>query len=200
MAYVVDDDPAILESTGWLLRSLDIPCRCFSSAGDFLATYQPEAPGCLILDVRMPGMTGLELQDVLAERGQPIPIIFITAHGDVPIAVRAMKSGAVEFLPKPYAQEDLSQAIRRAFAMALQQQRRSEAGDDLEGRLAGLTPREREILRLLIAGKSAKEVGKLLHISPRTAEFHRRNILEKMNADSLICLAAQVGTRLEGPG
>lgn len=197
VVHVVDDDPGVLESISWLLRSLDIPFKTYVGASDFLRDYVPERGGCLVLDVRMPGMGGLELQEHLNSAAVDIPIVFISGHGDVPMAVQAMKFGAVEFLQKPFDQRSLLDAIDRAFALDRRRRQAADHESDVATRLDSLSQREREALRLLLDGLSAKEIGKKLSISPRTVEFHRNNILTKMNARCLVSLAASLGSHLE---
>jgi two-component system, LuxR family, response regulator FixJ len=199
IVHVVDDDPAVLESLSWLLRSRDVPFKTYSSALDFLADFVPDTPGCLVLDVHMPGIGGLELQEQLKAASISIPIVFISGHSDVPIAVRAMKHGAIEFLQKPFDQAALSDAIARAFVVDRQWRDSAVAEAEFKTRFDSLSLREREILGQLLEGYSAKEIGRNLSISPRTVEYHRNNILGKMNVRSLLSLVAFVGGRLAQP-
>lgn len=192
VVHIVDDDPVVLESIGLLIMSVDIPYKTYSSAADFLATNQAGINGCLILDVRMPGMGGLELQDFLNTAKLEIPIIFISGHSDIPIAVRAMKHGAIEFLQKPFAQDDLLDAVNKAFALNLRRMEEISASEDIDNKLKLLSPRELEISHLLVEGLSAKEIGKRLAISPRTVEYHRKNVLEKTNLRSVVSLAGLI--------
>lgn len=193
VVHIVDDDPVVLESIGLLIMSVDLPYKTYSSAADFLAATQAGINnGCLILDVRMPGMGGLELQDFLNTAKLEIPIIFISGHSDIPIAVRAMKHGAIEFLQKPFAQDDLLDAVNNAFAMNRQRMEEASASEDIDGKLKLLSPRELEISYLLVEGLSAKEIGKRLSISPRTVEYHRKNVLEKTNLRSVVSLAGLI--------
>lgn len=197
VAYLVDDDRYVLAAVSLLLNSAGIPFKAYRGAREFLEDYIPGSPGCLLLDVNMPGMTGPELQAHLKSIDADIPVIFLTGAGNVCTAVQAMKSGAVEFLQKPVFKEELLDAVARAFA--LDGRRRKSAYNEaaLGARLDALSPRERETLKLLLEGRSAKEIGKLLEISPRTVEYHRNNILAKMEARCLVTLAAQVGRRLD---
>lgn len=193
VVHIVDDDPVVLESIGLLIMSVDLPYKTYSSAADFLTANQAGINnGCLILDVRMPGMGGLELQDFLNTAKLEIPIIFISGHSDIPIAVRAMKHGAIEFLQKPFAQDDLLDAVNNAFSMNRQRMDEASASEDIDGKLKLLSPRELEISYLLVEGLSAKEIGKRLAISPRTVEYHRKNVLEKTNLRSVVSLAGLI--------
>jgi RNA polymerase sigma factor (sigma-70 family) len=164
----------------------------FASADDFLAHYEPGRPGCLVLDVRMPGMSGLELQEYLASRSIRIPAVIITGHGDVPMAVRAMKAGAVDFIEKPFNDEALLDAIRRA--MAFEERQRSEQSEhrEIQQRLEHLTPREREVMEMVTEGRSNKEIANTLGVSAKTIEAHRARVMEKMRAGSLAELVRMV--------
>ncbi len=183
--FVVDDDQAMRNSLKWLIESVGVPVESFSSADDFLAQYQPGRAGCLVLDVRMPGMSGLELLEHLAERSIHIPAVMITGHGDVPMAVRAMKSGAIDFIEKPFNDEALLDAIRRA--LAYEEQHRSFHSEHVQitERLSHLTPREHEVMEMVTAGRSNKEIANALGVSAKTIEAHRARVMEKMQAGSL---------------
>ncbi len=183
--FVVDDDDAVCNSLALLIKSLGIPVITHSSAVDFLAQYDPEQHGCIILDVRMPGMSGLELQDELNLRGAIIPIIFITGHGDVPMAVEAMQHGAADFLQKPFSDRELTGRIHRALATDLSNRARLGEKDRIRAQLVALTPREKEVLRLVTLGKVNKVIASELGISQRTVEIHRAHLMEKMGATSL---------------
>ncbi len=183
--FVVDDDEAVRSSLRLLLKSLGIPAVTHGSAAEFLAQYDPGQPGCIILDVRMPGMNGLELQDELNRRGAVIPVVFITGHGDVPMAVEAMQHGAVDFLQKPFSDKDLTERIERALTTDLSNRAVLGEKDRIRARLAALTPREREVLRLVTLGKANKVIAGDLGISQRTVEIHRAHLMEKMGANSL---------------
>jgi len=185
LIYVVDDDEALRDSLRWLLESAGYRVTAYSTPQRFLAAYRPGAASCLVLDVRMPGLTGLELQQELNRRAQPLPIIFITGHGDVPMAVEALKSGAFHFLEKPFNDSQLLELIERAVAISgtapLQQiQRRSAAA-----RLAMLSEREREVMDLVVAGRKNKQIADELRISIKTVEAHRARIMEKMGVSSI---------------
>ncbi|MGQ0429753.1 MAG: response regulator transcription factor [Gammaproteobacteria bacterium] len=183
--YVVDDDAGVRGALALLLKSLDQPCRAYGSASEFLAEYDPDGPGCALLDVRMPGMNGLELQQELNRRGAVLPVIFITGHGDVPMAVEAMQHGAFDFLQKPFHDEDLLERVRRALAR--DRELRAEVGEKgrIRGRLVRLTPRERQVLGLMTAGKPNKVMAAELGVSQRTVEIHRAHVMRKMGASSL---------------
>ena len=183
--FVVDDDQAMRNSLKWLIESVGVQVESFASADEFLAEYQPGCSGCLVLDVRMPGMSGLDLQEYLAEHNIQIPVVIITGHGDVPMAVRAMKSGAIDFIEKPFNDEVLLDAIRRAIAH--EEQQRSHYSENLrvQERLAHLTPREREVMEMVTDGRSNKEIANSLGVSAKTIEAHRARVMEKMQAGSL---------------
>ncbi len=183
--FVVDDDQAMRNSLKWLIESVGVQVESFSSADDFLAQYQPGRSGCLVLDVRMPGMSGLELQEHLAERSIHIPVVIITGHGDVPMAVRAMKAGAIDFIEKPFNDEVLLDAIRRAIAYEEQQRSFHNEHLQIKQRLANLTPREHEVMEMVTDGKSNKEIANILGVSAKTIEAHRARVMEKMQAGSL---------------
>ncbi|MEE4379739.1 MAG: response regulator transcription factor [Candidatus Competibacteraceae bacterium] len=200
--FLVDDDEAVRDSFSLSLEMAGLTVVGYASAQAFLDHYESTQPGCLILDVRMPDMSGLELQEALSERKISIPIIFITGHGDVPMSVKAVKAGAVDFLEKPFKKEILLERIQEALAQDVRQ-RQAEADTSLVlARFAHLTPREQEVMALVIAGKSNKEIARALAISPRTVETHRARIMEKMEADSLpdlVMLAAQCGITATKP-
>lgn len=182
---MVDDDQAMRNSLKWLIESVGVQVESFASADEFLAEYQPGRSGCLVLDVRMPGMSGLDLQEYLVEHNIQIPAVIITGHGDVPMAVRAMKSGAIDFIEKPFNDEVLLDAIRRAIAY--EEQQRSHYSENLrvQERLAHLTPREREVMEMVTDGRSNKEIANSLGVSAKTIEAHRARVMEKMQAGSL---------------
>jgi len=183
--FVVDDDEAVRSSLRLLLKSLGMPAVTHGSAAEFLAAYDPEQPGCIILDVRMPGMNGLELQDELNRRGAIIPVIFITGHGDVPMAVEAMQHGAFDFLQKPFSDKDLTDRIQRAIATDIRNRTLLGQKDRIRARLAALTRRETQVLQLVTLGKSSKVIATDLGVSQRTVEIHRAHLMEKMGATSL---------------
>jgi len=183
--FVVDDDQAMRNSLKWLIESVGVSVESFSSADDFLVQYQPGRAGCLVLDVRMPGMSGLELLEHLAERNVHIPAVIITGHGDVPMAVRAMKSGAIDFIEKPFNDEALLDAIRRAIVFEEQQRSLHSENVQIQERLSHLTPREHEVMAMVTEGKSNKEIANTLGVSAKTIEAHRARVMEKMQAGSL---------------
>jgi two-component system, LuxR family, response regulator FixJ len=183
--YIVDDDQATRKSLRWLVETLGVPVKTFHCAVSFLDAYDPSQPGCLVLDVMMPGMSGLELQQELRQRGIDIPVIVLTGYGDVASAVRALKNGAVEFLEKPFNDEVLLEQIRRA--LTLDSRRRGERGEKeiVRERISRLTPREHEILGLVVDGLSSKEIAARLDVSFKTVEAHRAKIMRKMEAESV---------------
>jgi RNA polymerase sigma factor (sigma-70 family) len=183
--YIVDDDEAVRDSLRLLLQSVGLRAQTYASAQQFLDAYRPPAPGCLLVDVRMPGMSGLELQERLAEKKIPLPVIIITGHGQIAMAVRAMKAGAVDFIQKPFDNEALLEVIHKTLARAADRQRQQARIADNAARLATLTPREREVMERLVAGKSNKVIAADLGISTRTVEVHRARIMEKLEAKSL---------------
>ena len=183
--FVVDDDPAVRKSLRWLMESVGLKVQTFGSAAEFLATYNPERPGCVVLDVRMPGMSGLELQEQLHERGNRLPVIIVTAYGDVPMAVRTMKSGAVHFFEKPVSDQVLLDQIQRALAQDLARRQLETQNHHLEKRFSRLTKREIEVLECVIAGMSSREIGLKLGVSYKTVEAHRAKIMRRMEASSV---------------
>jgi len=185
LVFIVDDDDAVRNSIRLLMKSLSLATRPLSTAQEFLSTYDPQQPGCLILDVRMPGMSGLELQQQLNLRGAIIPVIFITGHGDVPMAVEAMQQGAFDFLQKPFRDQELLDRVQRAIAKdhAIREQLRGN--ETIRQRLESLTPREHDVLGLVASGAPNKIIAHKLGISQRTVEIHRARVMEKMNAESL---------------
>lgn len=183
--FIVDDDAAVRDSLAFLMQSVGLTARCFDSAADFLQSAPSPATGCLLLDIRMPGMSGLELQGVLEERGIRLPLIFISGHADVPMAVRALKAGAFDFVEKPFNDQLLLDAVQRAIE-ADRQQRRSEVQlNEWRALLATLTPREREVMELVVDGFSNKAIGATLGVSLKTVEAHRARVMEKLKADSI---------------
>jgi len=190
--FIVDDDEAVRNSLRLLLKSVGLAAVALPTAQEFLSKYDPQQPGCLILDVRMPGMSGLELQEQLNVRGAMIPVIFITGHGDIHMAVEAMQQGAFDFLQKPFRDQDLIDRIQRALTK--DQANRSELKEKsgVRERLQTLTPREREVLNLVTSGKPNKIMAADLGVSQRTVEIHRARVMEKMHASSLAQLVRMV--------
>ncbi|HXK56959.1 MAG: response regulator transcription factor [Gammaproteobacteria bacterium] len=183
--FVVDDDQAMRNSLKWLIESVGMKVETYSTADDFIQNYYPGRAGCLLLDVRMPGMSGLELQEHFIKHQINIPIIIITGHGDVPMAVRAMKSGAVDFIEKPFNDELLLESIRNALSMDVEQRAAQAERAEIATRLANLTPREHEVMEMVTAGKANKEIAQTLGVSAKTVEAHRSRVMEKMEANSL---------------
>ena len=183
--FVVDDDRAKRESLSWLLDSVGLRVRSYATAADFLAEHDPAQPGCLVLDVRMPGMCGLDLQAELARRGVELPTIVITGHAEVSMAVRAVKAGAIDFIEKPFSDQLLLDRVRQALQIDLEAREVRRRREDARRRLATLTAREREVLDLVVAGKANKEIASALGLSTKTVEVHRAHVMSKMCVDSL---------------
>ena len=183
--FVVDDDLSIREALSSLIRSVGLRVETFPSAADFLQQPRPAGNACLVLDVRMPGLSGLDLQAEFARSGEPIPIIFITGHGDIPMAVRAMKAGAVEFLSKPFRDEDLLDAIRHALEQGRVARDEADELSELRSKYDSLTSREREVITFMIAGALNKQAAAELGVSEMTIKVHRHNIMRKMKVRSL---------------
>ena len=190
--YVVDDDEAVRDSLQWLLEGKDYRVKCFDSAESFLARFDPREVACLIADIRMDGMSGLELQDKLLERRSPLPVTFITGHGDVPMAVTTMKKGAEDFIEKPFRDQDLIDRINQALEKDGSNRAALGERNDIRRRLETLTPREREVLDLVVHGKANKVIAGDLKLSQRTVEIHRARVMEKMQASSLAHLVRMV--------
>jgi len=196
--FIVEDDPSMRAALKNLLKSVGLEAQLFASAQEFLADKRPDVPSCLILDVRLPGLSGLELQKELAASNIHIPIIFITAHGDIPMSVRAMKAGAMEFLTKPFRDQDLLDAIQLSLSQdRVRRQTAAELGE-LEKRLESLTSREREVFPLIISGRSNKEVAVEIGTSEITVKVHRGNLMRKMQAGSFADLL-RMATSLKIP-
>jgi FixJ family two-component response regulator len=183
--FVVDDDAATRDSLNDLIRSVGLRVELYASAQDFLRSERPDVPGCLVLDVRMPGLSGLDLQRRLTEAGVSMPIIFISGHGDVPMTVRALKAGALEFLTKPFRDQDLLDAIQQALDRDCQARDERATTEAVHRRFASLTPREREVMAKVVAGLLNKEIAAELRTSETTVKTHRRQVMEKMGANSL---------------
>ena len=183
--FVVDDDAAMRTSLRWLIESVGLSVETYNSAQEFLNAYTPDRSGCIVLDVRMPGMSGLELQEHLNSRRIMIPVIIVTGHGDIPMAVAAMKAGAVEFIEKPFNDQRLLDCVKEAL------QRDNRIRNDqvekaaIDQRLDNLTPREREVMEMVVAGKANKVIAALLDVSAKTVEAHRAKVMEKMGVTSL---------------
>jgi len=193
---IVDDDAQMRESLRNLIRSVGLRVELFASAQEFVQSELPDAPSCLVLDVRMPGLSGLDLQKQASEAGLEIPIIFITGHGDIPMTVRAMKAGAVEFLSKPFRDQDLLDAIQQALDRSRKAREQEAATKELCQRFSSLTPREREVMQRVVAGLLNKEIGAELGTSETTVKIQRHQVMEKMGANSLpelVRMADRVG-------
>ncbi len=183
--YVVDDDEAIRHSLELLIGAIGLQTRVFPDAGSFLEIFQPELRGCIVVDLRMPGMNGLELQEELIARDCRMPVIFLTGHGDVPAAVRALKKGATDFLVKPFNPTVLLERIQQALAADVAQHEAREKASEIAAHFATLTPREKEIMMLVAEGHSSKVIALDLGISERTVELHRSRVMKKMSARSV---------------
>jgi len=183
--YVVDDDEAVRDSVQWLLEGQDFRVRCFESAEVFLARFDPREVACLLADIRMDGMTGLELQDRLIERGSPLPIAFITGHGDVPMAVGTMKKGAMDFIQKPFKEDQLIAVVERMLEQAKTAFSEHQEAANREPLLSKLTGLESQVLERIVAGRLNKQIADDLGISIKTVEAHRANIMEKLGANTV---------------
>lgn len=190
VVYIVDDDEAMRESLLALVESAGWSARGFQSGADFLGACQPEWRGCVLLDIRMPGPSGLAVQTELARRGITLPIVFLTGHGDVPMAVRALKAGAEDFLEKPVSPDVLLARLAAVLALNEAPSMRSEQAREVRARYQRLTERERQVMALVVAGKPNKDIARALRISHRTVEIHRARMMRKMEADTAMALAA----------
>jgi FixJ family two-component response regulator len=185
VVFVIDDNPAMREALDSLIRSVHLRVRTFASTEDFLRCTRPEAPACLVLDVRLPGQSGLDFQREMARHDIDLPVIFITGHGDVPMSVRAIKAGAIEFLPKPFRDQDLLDAIQVGIARDRARRERVAKFDALRGHFNRLTSRERQIMHKVASGRPNKKIAAELKLSEVTVKVHRRHVMQKMNAKSL---------------
>ena len=198
IVFVFDDDASVRNALKSLIRSVGLQVELFGSAQEFLQSKRPNAPSCLILDIRLPGISGLDFQRKLAEAGNFIPIIFITGHGDIPMSVRAMKGGAVEFLTKPFRDQDLLDAIHVALERDRARRQREDEIATLKDRFEWLTPREREVLPLVVSGLPNKQIADKIGTSETTVKVHRGQLMRKMGADSLpelVRVAERIGIR-----
>ncbi|NMG77399.1 response regulator transcription factor [Aromatoleum diolicum] len=191
-AHIIDDDEAIRDALQWLFKTRDVACATWPSAESFLDAVQPDWRGCAVLDIRMEGMSGLECFDALRARGNQLPVVFITGHGDVPMAVAALKKGAFDFIEKPFNDSDLVDVVMRALETDAVRQRADATRETVEARLALLTAREQEVMELILAGKFNKVIADELNISMRTVEAHRSKVFEKMEVRSAVELAQLV--------
>ncbi|MGL1832427.1 response regulator transcription factor [Rhodocyclaceae bacterium SMB388] len=196
-AHVIDDDEAIRDALQWLFKTRNVPCETWASAQLFLDALEPDWRGCVVLDIRMDGMSGLECFDVLRARGSTLPVVFITGHGDVPMAVSALKNGAFDFIEKPFNDGDLVAVVIRALEKDSEQWRALGTREAVQEKLALLTAREREVMELILEGKFNKVIAYDLNISMRTVEAHRSRIFEKMEVRSAVELAQLLKS---GPG
>ncbi len=192
LVYVVDDDDAVRDSLLLLLRSIGITGRAFATASDFLDAYEPKQHSCLVTDIRMPGMSGLDLQRELNDRGAPIPVILITGHGDVPMAVESMKDGALDFIEKPFRDQDLLDRVQQALNWDQEHRSKNLEALSIQERIATLTPRETEVMELVVQGCANKVIAQDLGVSQRTVEIHRARVMEKMGMRSLAALVRAV--------
>ncbi len=201
LAVVVDDDPSVRDALDSLLRSIGLQTQVLGSPAELLQAALPDLPGCIVLDVRLPGISGLDLQDQLAAQGVHLPIVFMTGHGDIPMTVRAMKAGAVDFLSKPFRDQDMLDAVSAAIERDRQRRQDSAARDSLDSRYATLTPREREVMAHVVAGLMNKQVAGVLNLSEITVKIHRGNVMRKMGVRSLADLvrhAEALGVHVTG--
>lgn len=189
IAHIVDDDEAIRDALTWLFRSRNVDSRAWSSAEDFLADWCEGLRGCLVLDVRMDGLSGLQLFDLLCERGSRLPVIFLSGHGDIPLAVAAVKKGAFDFVEKPFNDNELVDRVIRAMESDAARKTPAPGVSVVEARLAQLTPREREVMERILAGKYNKVIADELNIAMRTVEVHRARVFDKMGVKSAVELA-----------
>jgi two-component system response regulator DctR len=187
--YLVDDDEAIRDALSWLLQSRGVGCQPYASAEDFLAVWSPSFSGCLLLDIRMEGMSGPELFDELSQRGNRLPVIFLTGHGDVAMAVAALKKGAFDFVEKPGNENELVNRVIEALQLDEHRRASASTADQVKARLATLTSRERQVMELVLAGKFNKVIADALQISMRTVEVHRSNLFNKMGVKTAVDLA-----------
>jgi FixJ family two-component response regulator len=196
IVFVVDDDPAVSSALRRLIRSVGIEVQTFASAQDFLRAGRPQVPACVVLDVRLPDLSGLDVQEKLAEARVDLPIIFITGHGDIPMTVRAMKAGALEFLTKPFKEQDLLEAVQRGIERDRHLLARRAEVSELRHRYDSLTPREREVLPLVTGGLLNKQIAAELGASEKTIKIHRAQVMQKMKAESvahLVRIAEKIG-------
>ncbi|MBV9878142.1 MAG: response regulator transcription factor [Verrucomicrobia bacterium] len=189
VVFVVDDDSSVREALADLITSVGLSVETLKSARDFLEHQRPDAPACLVLDVRLPGLSGLDLQRELIRMGMPIPIIFITGHGDIPMSVRAIKAGAVEFLPKPFRDQDLLDAIQHAIEIDRAALQERTMVTELRHRYNSLTKREREVMKLMVTGMLTKQIAAQFKNSEATVKMHRGQVMHKMKAQSVVHLA-----------
>ena len=188
VVFIIDDDPSVRDGVGDLLRSIGLGVQSFTSTPEFLNSSRPDAPGCIVLDVRLPGASGLEFQRTLAELGIELPVIFISGYGDIPMSVKALKSGAIEFLTKPLRAQDLLEAVHAGIEQDRARRQRATLVAELQERFHSLTMREKEILPLVVTGQLNKQIAAQLKLSEMTVKIHRSQVMRKMRAKSLVDL------------
>lgn len=188
IVHIIDDDMSVRKSLRWLIESVDLEVGCYESANTFLDAFQSGRPGCLILDVRMPGLSGLDLQESMATKNMTIPIIIVTGHADVPMAIRAMKNGAFDFIEKPYNDQYLLDRVQEAIRQSTATHTEDILQQDAQEKIDSLTPREKEVMNMVAEGLSNKKIASRLQLSVKTVETHRANVMFKMKADSLPAL------------
>ena len=198
VVFVIDDDPSVRSSLKFLLSTVGLQVESFDSADSFLHKKPPDAPSCLVLDVRMPGLSGLDFQNELARRHIHIPVVFLTGHGDIPMSVRAMKAGAVEFLTKPFRDQDLLDAVRVALERDRARREREKEVVDLQQRYDSLTSREQQVISMLVSGMLNKQIAGQLGTAESTVKVQRSRAMEKMHADSLVDLVRMI-EKIKGP-
>ncbi|WP_341312508.1 response regulator [Paraburkholderia sp. IMGN_8] len=192
IVYVVDDDEDMRTSLSWLLASVKIQARCFRGPVEFLEQFDPSVPGCMVLDVRMPGVSGFDLQAELNRQGVSLPIIFVSGHGDIPMSVRALQNGAIDFVEKPYNSQQMLERIQKAMRVASETHRANQHRQAMIQRIRALTPREQEVLNGVIEGKASKLIARELGISAKTVDVYRASIKEKLGATSIASLLKDV--------
>ncbi|MGW1030134.1 response regulator transcription factor [Streptomyces sp. NPDC002577] len=190
--YIIDDDQELCRSLAWLLESVRIRSQCFTDVRAFLESYDRDQPACMVLDVRMPEVSGFQLQEILKQAGSAIPVIFVSAHGDIRMSVRALQNGAVDFLEKPYDPQHMLEVVQQALRTAQERFARAARQQVLQARLGSLSPREREILRMVIDGVPSKNIATRLGISTKTVDVHRTRIRDKAGAESMATLVRDV--------
>ncbi|HDR9472110.1 response regulator transcription factor [Burkholderia multivorans] len=192
IVYIVDDDSGMRTSLAWLLESVGIASEGFANAADFLARFDANLPACLVLDVRMPEKSGFDVQAELNARGATLPVIFVSGHGDIPMSVRALQNGAIDFVEKPYNSQQMLERVQRALRLAQQRHAADQRHRELRERLAALTAREKEVLQGVVDGKGSKQIASDLSISVKTVDVHRASIKEKLGATSIAALVRDV--------
>jgi len=198
IVLVIDDDPAVRKALTYLFESMELPVKAFATASELLNSKLPDVPSCLVLDIRLPGGSGLEFQDVLARAGIPIPIVFLTGYGDIPMSVKAMKAGAVDFLTKPFRDQDMLDAVQRALDRDRKRRRDEKSLSDLRQRFTSLTLREKEVMALAASGLRNKQIAYQLQVEEITVKIHRGRAMKKMEARSiadLVTMAELLGIK-----